>query len=287
MKTILFATDFSANARHAAEYGYSLAKQIKANIILCNAVIVPAEMPQSGLVVWPLEESEMLLMDSKKELQHLKTHLESADHEQGFKPGITCISESGIMTNVVQSVISDHLVDLVVIGTHGSSVLSHFLLGNHSSNMIDTTTKPLMLISPETPVLPVKKIAFATDFTHMESDLECLYHLISLAKLLGAEILLTHIHSEQQQAPELRKKIDHFMVQVSNKANYPHIYYRGLKNSHLETGLSWLCEHGQIDMLVMIHRPHSFFYKLLKSSHCEKMAGHTAVPLLIYPAVNK
>jgi len=144
-----------------------------------------------------------------------------------------------------------------------------------------------MLISPETPILPVTKIAFATDFTHMESDLECLYHLIPLAKLLGAKILLTHIYSEQLQAPELREKIDHFMVQVSNKANYPHIYYRGLKNSHIETGLSWLCEHGQIDMLVMIHRPHSFFYKLLKSSHCEKMAGHIAVPLLIYPAVNK
>ena len=284
MKTILFATDFSANARHAAEYGYNLAKLIKANIILCNAVIVPAEMPQAGLVAWPMEESDMLLMDSTRELQQLKTHLENADHEEGFKPGITCKNESGVVTDVVQSVITNDLVDLVVMGTHGSSGLSQFLLGNHSRNMIDTATKPLMLISPETPVHPVKKIAFATDFTHMESDLECLYHLIPLAKLFNAEILLTHVHSEQVPSAELKNQIGQFMVQVSNKANYPHIYYRSLKNSHMETGLGWLCEHGQIDMLVMIHRPHSFFYKLLKSSHCEKMAGHIAVPLLIYPA---
>jgi len=284
MKTILFATDFSANARHAAEYGYSLAKLIKANIILCNAVIVPAEMPQAGLVAWPMEESDMLLMDSTRELQQLKTHLENADHEEGFKPGITCKNESGVVTDVVQSVITNDLVDLVVMGTHGSSGLSQFLLGNHSRNMIDTATKPLMLISPETPVLPVKKIAFATDFIHMESDLKCLYHLIPLAKSFNAEILLTHVHSEQAPSAELKDQIEQFMVQVSNKANYPHIYYRSLKNSHVETGLGWLCEHGQIDMLVMIHRPHSFFYKLLRSSHCEKMAGHIAVPLLIYPA---
>ncbi|HMG07277.1 MAG TPA: hypothetical protein VK609_02145 [Mucilaginibacter sp.] len=45
-----------------------------------------------------------------------------------------------------------------------------------------------------------------------------------------------------------------------------------------------MCEHGQVDMLVMVHRPHSFFYKLLKSSDCEKMAGHIAVPLLVFPA---
>ena len=284
MKTILFATDFSANARHAAEYGYNLAKLIKANIILCNAVIVPAEMPQAGLVAWPMEESDMLLMDSTRELQQLKTHLENADHEEGFKPGITCKNESGVVTDVVQSVITNDLVDLVVMGTHGSSGLSQFLLGNHSRNMIDTATKPLMLISPETPVLPVKKIAFATDFIHMESDLKCLYHLIPLAKSFNAEILLTHVHSEQAPSAELKDQIEQFMVQVSNKANYPHIYYRSLKNSHVETGLGWLCEHGQIDMLVMIHRPHSFFYKLLRSSHCEKMAGHIAVPLLIYPA---
>jgi nucleotide-binding universal stress UspA family protein len=284
MKTFLVATDFSANARHAAEYGYSIAKQIKANIILCNAVIVPAEMPQSGLVFWPMEESDELLMDSTKELQYLKNHLEGADQEKGFKPVISCKNESGTVTDVVQSQISNGLIDLVVMGTHGSSGLSQFLLGNHSSNMINNTTKPLMLISPETQVLPIKKIAFATDFTHPESDLECLYDLIPLAKLLGAEILLTHIYNEQTQLQDLEKTIKHFMTDVSNKANYSHIYYRSVKNSHMETGLSWLYEHGQVDMLVMVHRPHSFFYKLLKSGHCEKMAGHIAVPLLVFPA---
>lgn len=286
MKTLLVATDFSANASHAVEYGYNLAKHIKANIILCNAVIVPAEMPQSGLVVWPMDQSDELLTDSIKELQHLKKYLETADLETGFKPGITFKNQSGMVTDVVQTLISNEQVDLLVMGTHGSSGLSQFLLGNHSSNMINNTTKPLMLISPETQVLPVKKIAFATDFTHPESDLESLYHLIPLAKLLHAEILLTHIYNEQIPSPELKKIIEHFMIEVSNKANYPHIYYRSVKNSHMETGLSWLCEHGQVDMLVMVHRPHSFFYKLLKSSHCEKMAGHIAVPLLVFPAAD-
>ena len=72
MKTILFPTDFSENSIHAVRYGYYLARQIKADIILCNAVIIPAEAPQDGLVVWPLEESDMLLKDSTSELVKLK-----------------------------------------------------------------------------------------------------------------------------------------------------------------------------------------------------------------------
>ena len=72
MKTLLIPTDFSANAKHAVEYGYNLAKQIKANVMLCNAVIVPAEMPQAGFVIWPMEEYDVLMDDSADELKKLK-----------------------------------------------------------------------------------------------------------------------------------------------------------------------------------------------------------------------
>ncbi|MFC0514268.1 universal stress protein [Mucilaginibacter angelicae] len=282
MKTLLVATDFSANAKHAAEYGYNLAKQIKANIVLCNAVIVPAEMPQSGVVVWPMDDIELFLTDSAHGLETLKSQLEKTARPDEFKPEIRFRNESGMVTDVVESYVENNPVDLVVMGTHGEG-MSSFLLGNHSKNMIEATTKPLMLISPETKIVPLKKIAFATDFAHPENDLESLFHLIPLAKILGAEILLTHIH-DGEVSEELKKTIANFMTGVSNKANYPLIYYRSVRNDHVEAGLSWLCEYGQVDMLVMIHRPHDFIYRLLKRSHSEKMAGRLDIPLLIFPA---
>lgn len=283
MKTLLVATDFSANARHAAEYGYNLAKQIKANIVLCNAVIVPAETPQSGVVVWPMDDYELLLLGSTCELENLKSDLKENARLDEFKPAITLKNESGTVTDVVESYLENNLVDLVVMGTHGEG-MSSFLLGNHSKNMIEATTKPLMLISPETTFVPLKKIAFATDFTDPKNDLESLFHLIPLAKILGAEILLTHIYDGEELPEGLRKIIGDFMTEVSNKANYPYIYYRSVRNAEVEAGLSWLCEHGQVDMLVMVHRPHSFIHRLLKSSHSEKMAGRLNIPLLVFPS---
>lgn len=284
MKTLLVATDFSANARHAAEYGYNLAKQIKANMVLCNAVIVPAEMPQSGTIVWPMDDLELLLLDSTTGLESLKSDLEMAAHPDGFKPEITLKNESGIVTDVVESYVESHPVDLVVMGTHGEG-MSSFLLGNHSKNMIEATTKPLMLISPETQFVSLKKIAFATDFTDPKNDIKSLFHLIPLAKTLSAQILLTHIYDGEVIPEALKETIANFMTEVSNKANYPHIYYRSVRNSEVEAGLSWLCEHGQVDMLVMVHRPHSFIHRLLKSSHSEKMAGRLDIPLLVFPSV--
>jgi nucleotide-binding universal stress UspA family protein len=281
MKTLLFPTDFSANARHAAEYGYRLAKQIKANIVLCNAVIVPAEMPQAGFVVWPMEEYDILMDGSADELKKLKAHL--GQDKGGFRPSISCINEVATVTDMVSGIIAKKKIDMVVMGTHGSSGLTSFILGNHTQIMIDGISKPLLLVPASAPTAPIKKIAFATDFKHPEKDLESIYDLVPLAKLLEAEILLTHIYDEKNQSPEFHKWVKQFLTDLSTKANYPHIYYRLVKNGHTENGLDWLCEHGQIDMLAMVHRPHSFFDNLIKGSHTQKMAAHITVPLLVFP----
>ncbi|RWY54378.1 universal stress protein [Mucilaginibacter gilvus] len=61
---ILIATDFFADATHAVDYGYSLAKQLRANVILCTVVTVSAELPQADGIVWPMDESDILRKDS-------------------------------------------------------------------------------------------------------------------------------------------------------------------------------------------------------------------------------
>jgi hypothetical protein len=79
------------------------------------------------------------------------------------------------------------------------------------------------------------------------------------------------------------KGIEKFLLEISNKANYPQIYYRIIKHDKVELGLDWLCEYGHIDMLAMVHRPHDFLDSILNSSHTKKMAGHIAIPLLVFP----
>jgi len=283
MKRFLFPTDFSANAMHAATYGYNLARQAKAHIILCNAIIVPAEMPQAGMVAWPMEESDILLQDSNTELKRIKYQLETSSEGDGYKPAISYLNGSGTVIDLVNHMVDSQEIDLVIIGTHGSSGLSTLLLGNHSRQMIDVVASPLLLVPPAAPIKQVKKIAFATDFTNPVEDLKCIYRLIALARPLNADILLTHIHDEKAQTAEFERWVKEFITDLSNKADYPHIYYRTVKSGHTTSGLDWLCEHGQIDMLAMVHRTHNFFDSLFRGSQTQKMAGHIPVPLLVFP----
>jgi nucleotide-binding universal stress UspA family protein len=282
MKKLLFLTDFSTTAMHAAEYGYQFAKQIKADIVLGNAIIIPTEVPQSGMVAWPLEESDILLEDSEKGLKRLKAHLEQNDHSDTFRPAVTFASEAGTVTNAVDYFVKSQYIDLILMGTHHPGRLSSFIFGDHCKNVINSTNKPLLLIPPMAKFASIKKIAFATDFKNPDDDLKFIYTLISLARQLNAEILLTHIYNDKYQSPEFENWIKKFMVELADTANYSNIYYRMIKSAGTETGLDWLCEHGQVNMLATVHRQHGFFYNLLHGSDTKKMAAQVSIPLLVF-----
>jgi nucleotide-binding universal stress UspA family protein len=283
MRNLLCPTDFSDTAMHAAQYAYQLAKLTGADLILCNAVTLPSYAPQAGVVVWPFEEEDLLIQDSKTELKRIKAALIDSDEEHGAKPGIQCISEAGFVNDVVNRLAYSKQIDLIVAGTHGADGLSTLMLGNHSRQLIDGTVCPLLLVPLGVEVNTIKKIAFATDFSDPENDLTCLYTLIALARPLQADILLTHIFHNDNSTAEFNKKADQFITDVSNKANYPHIYYRKVKDVDVESGLLWLCEHGQIDMLTMIHKSHNFMEGLLKGSQTKKISDRIRVPLLVFP----
>jgi len=283
MKTILIPTDFSANATHAAEYGYYLARQLKANVILCNAFVIPVEMPQANLVAWPMYEYDAIIESCENDIKKLKEHLEK-NNTESFVPPLKCINEPGALQDVVTELVNREKADLIVMGAHGASGLSGFILGNHSRRMIDYTTRPLLIVPDDVKPLPVKKIAFASDFKNVADDLGHIYNLISIAKQLNAEILLTYVFDEKQHSKGFEKYLDEMLVELSNKANYPKIYYRLIKSRSVETGLDWLCDHGQVDMLAMVHRPHNFLDKILKGSHTQKMANRISLPLLVFPA---
>jgi len=281
MKTLLIATDFSENSKHAAEYGYKLAQQLSANVVLCNAFIVPAEVPEAGMVTWPMMEYEEMLKDSEEELKVLRASLEKLNKDAGFNPSIHCENDAGTMPAVVNDIVAKENIRMVIMATHGDNGLSQFLVGNHSRRMIEETICPLLLVPETAQIKPVKKIAFATDFLHHEKDLETIYKLIDLIRPMNAELLITHILDEKEHSPEFKKWLDHFLVELSNKADYPNIYYRVVKSTNPERGLEWLCEHGHVDMLAMVHREHNILEKIFTGSHTKKIAGHSTIPLLV------
>jgi hypothetical protein len=132
--------------------------------------------------------------------------------------------------------------------------------------MIDATKGLLMLIPFAAPIAPVKKIAFATDLKEPEKDLEIIYELIKVMRPLKAQLLITHITKSDWPDTKLKESFEQLLVELSNKADYPHIYYRIVNQEKPEEGLEWLSDHGQVDVLAMVHRERGFLNGILNAS---------------------
>lgn len=287
MKTILVLTDFSKNARTAAEYAHEVAKKIKAKLLLCNTFLIPADISMTGFSMWPQEEYSFLSDESKSELNLLKKHLQdqpdTSQEFSAFHPDIDISMVDGSIGDVVKEMKPGTSVAMVVAGTHDKNAVGDFLLGNNMNNMIDNIGFPLLLIPVRAAFKPIKKIAFATDLVFINNDEKALYRLVELARELNAEILITHIFNEKSNKPEFENRIKEMLTAISNKADYPNIYYRIVKEEVPEKGLSWLCDNGEIDILAMVHQEHNILRRIFGSSHTRKMAERIGIPLLVLP----
>lgn len=285
MKTIIITTDFSDGSKQVARYGFELAKQLRANVTLCNAMIIPAEIPQTGIVGWPPDVFEELMEDSTKELNQLKDELISVKSEadDGFKPVVSYVNQAGTVCDVVSQVIDRQGAGLVVLSSHKKGGLGQWLIGNHAQRLIDNCNSPLLLVPVGAHLGKIRRIAFATDLQNIQEDLNCIRNLVKMAESLNAGILLIHIHDEKHNTSQLQQSLNKILKELTEVNGYPGIDGQLIKGSSTLAGLDWLNKHGSVEMLAMVHRKHGFFASLFKDSYTQKMAAHMDIPLMVFP----
>ena len=284
MKKVLIATDFSENAKNAAIFGYKLAVQTKSDIEICTAMIIPAEIPQAGVIVWPMEEYHVIEEGALTELKHLKKVLEAQHADGDFKPNVSFKAEPGTATDVIKTLAAQDHVELIIAGTHGAGGLSGLMLGNHARNMIDATPTPLLLIPSGFKFSPIKTIAVALDIKHKGEDFTTITAIQPLATLMDATIQLVHVCHEGENTDEAEIYLAEMVQEVKQIAGYAKTSSLIIKQAPTETGLNWLCNYGSVDMLAMVHHHRGLLASLFTGSHTKKMAGHIALPLLVIPA---
>lgn len=284
MRTILVPTDYSKPAKNAAFYALHLANALKSNIDLCHAFGLPIESPMLGQTAWSLYEYPALQEENTKELKKLAKVLENrekviwGDEAFPFHPSIYYGCEGGDAVHVINNMASDKEPLLIVMGMQGAGMLTRFVFGSNSIQMIENTKYPLLLIPLGHKYNGLKRIAFATDLN--KKDIKTAQLLIEFAKYFDAELLITHIIQSDNdviQDVDYEHKKEFFLKNLNGKICYNCIY-----SENIDYGLEIL-KHKDIDMLVMGHHDKSFFKRLFLGSHATRQASELEIPLLTIP----
>ncbi|AZI26760.1 hypothetical protein EA772_15975 [Pedobacter sp. G11] len=128
-------------------------------------------------------------------------------------------------------------MNLVVAGLNRADKLTKTLMGSVARKIIEQDI-PVLLIPAGYRFKKPKKIAFATDFSHI--DIPVLCELAEFAKPFNADILITHTGDSKSDAVVSKHTTEDFLNRVADKVNYRNIYHRNIYSERIKDGLDWI-----------------------------------------------
>ncbi|RYM32440.1 universal stress protein [Brumimicrobium glaciale] len=161
MKKILVPTDFSEFALNAAKLAASIAKKFDARIYFLHVV----SMPQYETGIIPGQSSqdvaEGLFILKKVKMDFQKLISQDFLKDVNFA---TAIQYDGVYESVVSQA-KKHDIDLIVMGTHGSSgYVNDFFIGSNTDKIVRLSETPVLTIRDEVVNPKFDKLVFASDF---------------------------------------------------------------------------------------------------------------------------
>lgn len=289
MNKILVPTDFSPCAVNASHYALQLATRLRVGVHICHAILIPVQTLAVNPDTWATSDYSHLetatmnaLSVTAGEMENEMAH-ELAANVGNSKPHVDYSCHMGLVADVVDRIVDEKRLSLVVMGMSGAGELSRLFMGSSTRSVIDHAKFPVLLVPPSVKFKPVKKIAFTTDM--LAGDINVLNSVAEIARYFNAEILIAHIASPDKDTRLDDKQVTEFLSEVTDKINYPKIYYRNVKSADVDQGLDWLCKNGQIDMIATVHRHQNFIERIFSGSYTQQLAKHVEIPLLVYPAI--
>jgi Universal stress protein UspA and related nucleotide-binding proteins len=137
LKKILIAVDDGPTAEKVASNGFQLGQQLNAEIAVVGVADTTSLMTDGGLT--PSELADIITNDIKKSQRILIEKV-----FKNFK--VWTFIEKGKPYEAILKVAEEWEADLIVLGTHGKTGLTHLLMGSVAEKVIRHSTKPLFII---------------------------------------------------------------------------------------------------------------------------------------------
>ncbi|TWO32898.1 universal stress protein [Seonamhaeicola sediminis] len=274
-RNILLPTDFSDNAWSAAVYALKLYANKECTFYFLNSQTIKV----STLSNLSNKLLETMKKESLKELKALKELAETcnanANHE--FKTILSTLD----LTTAIKKSIKELNIDMIVMGTKGSTASKEFFFGSNTVHVINSNKLcPLLIVPDEFDFVKPHQIAFPTDFNKLYTDKE-LNSLKELVELYNSKIRVLHIeekeHLDDKQERNL-SVLDKFL------SNYEHSFHWMPDYANKTTEINDFIEELNIDILAMVNYKKSIIEKFTKEPVIKKIGFQPTIPFLVISA---
>jgi nucleotide-binding universal stress UspA family protein len=275
MKTILFPTDFSKNAAHAAKYAGMLAKLYDANLVLLHVHHIPM-VPESN---HSFEVRNAISLNEKSAIEDLEVFTGQFINDSNLAlERITQRVAYGFVAEKIIEIAESNKADMIVMGTQGASDMMDKWLGTHAQEVIKTAKCPVFTIPKNVRIDYPQRILYAADF--MEDEILATEKLLYMAKPLGAACKVVHIHDYFE--PNVGHIIEETIKDLEERFKNEDVNIQQFHRADVIEGLEGYIKTYKPDVLAMAIHEKSFLSNIFDTSITRHFIQEAKLPMLTF-----
>lgn len=271
MKRILVPTDFSEISQNALKTAAQIAKKSNAEIIILHVLELPHQMTDAIIGGVSIPETMLFIKRANELLDKisLQPHLDEIP-----------VTEIVKMDKAVQGILQiskDYDIDLIVMGTHGSSGIQESLIGSVTEKVILKSEIPILVIKEEILNFRAADIVFVADFGKLTK--RPFEKFLNFVNFFGSKIHLvtictpnnfksTHLIEKEMNEFALVFDLTNFSVNIYNDTNIE----KGIVNfsNSINADVIAICIQARVGL--------NHFFKV----HNKELVGRKIKPVLMF-----
>ncbi|WP_299986211.1 universal stress protein [uncultured Pontibacter sp.] len=279
MLRILAPTDFSTDGYNATLVAMQLAKALRAEVVFVHAMAkppVPAASPESifrSVYSEEMRKTQVRLLD---EAQHLLDILDLRHAEVRYK---TLVVPTPFADAMLQVIASEN-IDLVVIGSRGSSQLKQILIGSNTLELMRLSPVPLLVIPSYDVFNGFENITILLEQMKLpeRAGIEMLDSIAQTYNAILHFLILTKDGQQVQDVSELQEQHSSWL-QVLKRPHTTNL----MADSEAPTGMRAHIAATNSSLVVLMPEKLSIWEALFSKNLSEELAARAHMPLLILP----
>jgi nucleotide-binding universal stress UspA family protein len=275
MNTILFPTDFSNNAFHAAKYAGLVAKRMNANLVFLNVFTMPvmSEYALPAHIEDFINESKQTAREKLKAFTHSFCELTKIPENK-----IKQLVEYGLVADKIIETAQTIEADIIVMGTKGATNLIDKWIGTIAQKIMKQAECPVWIIPLNTEINFPKDFLYAADL--QEDEVLVTQKILDITKKFGADCKVLHIHEYFEL--NINNEVQHAIESLKKEFEDEQVTFKNLNRDSIINGLETYIKTHNPDVLALAVSEKSFLSKLFDPSITNHFVQKAKLPILTF-----
>lgn len=278
MKKILVPTDFSKSSITALEVAFDIAKKANSEIIVLHVVEEATSDSYSITGEWHKDNWDDRIFTYRL-LEKAKKQLEKLVKEPRFSAvKLTGELRLGNPFHGMTTIIAQHKVDLVVMGTRGHTKLEELVIGTNTERVVRHSKCPVLTVHKRPATTEFKNIVYATA---MSRDEEVFSRIVKRTQqLYNSTIHLVRINTPGDFQRD--RVVKDYMEKFAKKLQLKNYTVNVFNDISEEEGIIYFSDSINADLIAMATHGRTGFAHVMAGSVAEDVVGHAKRPVLTF-----